>query len=109
VVQSARISGEHSIPAVEAMVWEQAALEQEEDRAREKAAELAARKASLQAELDRQNELLDQEMLIVTARLDGRIAALRSIALEASIAIEDVAREIGLSSSRVWSPAERPR
>jgi eukaryotic-like serine/threonine-protein kinase len=102
-VQSARVSGEHPIPAVEAMVWEQAALEQEEDRVRERARELSAKMAMLQTELDRQNERLDHEMLVATARLDGRIAALRSIALEASISIEDAAREMDLAPATVWS------
>ncbi|HVY49436.1 MAG TPA: hypothetical protein VHB21_26270, partial [Minicystis sp.] len=81
-----------------------AALEQEEDRARDRAAELAAQMRALSADLERANERLDRDLLVVTARLEGRIAALRSIALEAALALEHVAAELGLGPSDVWTP-----
>jgi hypothetical protein len=93
-VQTERLSGDHPIPAIEAMVWEQAALEQEEDREREKAAELSARLTALEVDLDRRNEQLERELLVASASLEGRVAALRALALEAWIALEDAAKRL---------------
>ena len=102
-VHTARTSGEHPVPAVEAMVWEQAALEQEEDRARDRATELDLTRHALQAELDRTNERLEHEMLVITAQLEGRIGALRSIALEAAMALEDAARDLAVPPEALWT------
>ncbi|MFT3767801.1 MAG: protein kinase [Minicystis sp.] len=82
-VEAQRFSGEHPVHAVEAMVWEQAALEQEEDRARARAARLAEEMRVLRARIDRHNERMEHELLVVNASLEGRIAALRSLAVEA--------------------------
>jgi len=95
LVASRRQSGEHSIPAVDAMVWEQAALEHEEERVRAKADELATRIDEISAEITAQNERLEHEMLVAAAQLDGHIAALRSIALEAWMSLEEAARRLG--------------
>src|SRR5262249_44195271 len=51
VVRSRRASGEQPVNAVEAMVWEQAALEQEEERTRARVDELSAEMLGLQAEI----------------------------------------------------------
>jgi hypothetical protein len=102
-VHTARTSGEHPVPAVEAMVWEQAALEQEEDRVRDRATELDLTRHALQAELDRTNERLEHEMLVITAQLEGRIGALRSIALEAAMALEDAARDLAVPPEGLWT------
>jgi serine/threonine-protein kinase len=96
LVEAQRLSGEHPVPAVEAMVWEQAALEQEEDRVRERAAQLAAKMRACQAEIERQNERLEHELLVVNACLEGRIAALRSLAVEAWMALEGAAAHAGV-------------
>jgi serine/threonine-protein kinase len=95
-IAAQRYSGEHSVPAVEAMVWEQAALEQEEDRARERAARLAAEMRACQLSMARRNERLEHEMLVVNACLEGRMAALRSLAVEAWAALEAAAARAGL-------------
>ena len=110
LVRSRRSSGEHSVPAVEAMVWEQAALEQEEDRVRRRADELRAEMEAAQGELDHQNERLEHQMLIATARLEGHIAALRSMALEAWMEMEALARRLGiaLSPPRPTPPPDDP-
>jgi serine/threonine-protein kinase len=110
-VQAQRFSGEHPIPAIDAMIWEQAALEQEEDRVREKAAELAAKMAELQLELDRHNEQVERELLVATAGLEGRAAALRSLAVEAWLLLERTARQLGLGESALVgdeAPATEP-
>ncbi len=95
-VQAQRLSGEHPVPAIEAMVWEQAALEQEEDRARENAERHAAEMRACQAELERHTERLEHEIHVVNACLEGRMAALRALSIEAWAAIEEAATRAGL-------------
>jgi serine/threonine-protein kinase len=98
-VEARRLSGDFPVHAVEAMVWEQAALEQEEDRAREGAARLAAEMHAYRAELDRRNERAEREIAVVDACLEGRLAALRSLSLEAWAAVARVS---------LLASAERP-
>ncbi|APR85868.1 Serine/threonine protein kinase [Minicystis rosea] len=95
-VEAQRLSGEHPVHAVEAMVWEQAALEQEEDRARERAARLANDMHVLRRAIDRHNERMERELEVVSASLEGRIAALRSLAAEAHAAITRAASLAGV-------------
>jgi serine/threonine-protein kinase len=90
-VQAQRSSGEHPIPAIEAMIWEQAALEQEEDKVREKAAELTAKLDDLENELARTGEQLDAALADENARMEGRVGALRTLALDAWLALEEIA------------------
>jgi eukaryotic-like serine/threonine-protein kinase len=97
LLRSRRDSGEHPIPAVDAFVWEQAALEQEEDHVRRQGDELKTRMTSIQAEIARQNERLEHDMLVATARLEGHIAALRSMALEAWLGLGEVARRLDVA------------
>ncbi|MFO0759665.1 MAG: serine/threonine-protein kinase [Byssovorax sp.] len=104
-VQTARLSGEHSIPTIDALIWEQAALEQEEDRAREKAAELGARMRALQAELDRLNEAVDHELLVTTAGLEGRAAALRTLSTEAAQLLAAIAAQLDLDEAALFEDA----
>jgi hypothetical protein len=87
------------VPTIEAMVWEQAALEQEEDAAREKAARLAAEMRACQSEIERHSERLEHELQVVDACLEGRIAALRALSVEAWAAIEHAATLAGVSST----------
>lgn len=90
-VQAQRSSGETPIPAIEAMIWEQAALEQEEDKVREKAAELTAKLDDLENELARTGERLDAALANENARMEGRVGALRTLALDAWLALEEIA------------------
>ena len=78
------------------MVWEQAALEHEEDRTRERAAELDAGVKTFQAALDEHGERAERERMIASARLEGHVAALRALALEAWGALASVATRAGL-------------
>jgi serine/threonine-protein kinase len=107
-VQAQRFSGAHPIPTIDAMIWEQAALEQEEDRVREKAAELLAKMALLQDELDRHNEQVEHELLVATAGLEGRAAALRSLAVEAWLLLERTARQLGLPEGELLADDASP-
>ena len=100
-VAAQRLSGEHSVPAVEAMVWEQAALEQEEDHARERAARLGVEMRVCQVAIERRNARLEHELLVVNACLEGRMAALRSLAVEAWLALETAASRAGVPSTRL--------
>jgi len=95
-VQAQRLSGEHPVPAIEAMVWEQAALEQEEDRARENAERFAAEMHACQAAIERHTERLEHEIHVVNACLEGRMGALRALSIEAWAAIEDAAARAGI-------------
>jgi tRNA A-37 threonylcarbamoyl transferase component Bud32 len=95
-VRERRSLGADPVPLLEAMVWEQAALENEEDLLRDRARELSLRMRDLEAELGELGERTQQESLVLTARLEGRVAALRSLALEAWQALDLAAHAIGL-------------
>ena len=60
------------------MVWERAALEAAETEAHEHAEELSAEIARIQEELGRTTERIENDLAIVTARLWGRVGALRT-------------------------------
>jgi hypothetical protein len=107
-VQARRSSGEHPIPAIEAMIWEQAALEQEEDKVREKAAELTAKLTDLENELALRSEELDAGLTVENARMEGRASALRSLALEAWLALEETAALSGVGGAVLSIPAAVP-
>jgi len=82
-VQTRRESGEHPLPQVDAMVWEQAALRHEEDRLRSEADMLAERIRVVSAETARQNQVIEHDVMVGAARLEGHVGALRAVALEA--------------------------
>ncbi len=103
-VQARRSSGETPIPAIEAMIWEQAALEQEEDDVRARAAELTARLDDLENELARTDEHLDAALADENARLEGRVFALRTLALDAWLALEEIADLSGVRRAALSIP-----
>jgi hypothetical protein len=92
-VRSRRSSGCEPIASVEAMVWEQAALDEEADQTRMRLQALDAELGRLRAELDGANEALEHAQLVATARLEGHIAALRVMALDAWIFLELAAKD----------------
>ena len=77
-------------------MWEQAALEQEEDTARDRAARLSAEMSACQVEIERHSERLEHEIRVVNACLEGRIAALRALGVEAWVALENAAAYAGV-------------
>jgi hypothetical protein len=95
-VQSRLSLGEDSIPAMEVMLWERAALEAAETEAHERAEQLAAEIARIQDELARRTERLEEDLEIVNARLWGRVGALRAMALEAWMDLEAAAQAAGV-------------
>jgi serine/threonine-protein kinase len=103
-VEVQRLSGEHPVQTIEAMVWEQAALEQEEDFARERAARLTAEMNACQSEIERHNERLEHEILVINACLDGRIGALRALAIEAWAGLESAALHADVDPAELGAP-----
>lgn len=92
----ARLSlGADPIPTMEAMVWERAALEAAEAEARERAEELGGEMGELSGELSRRTERIENDLATVTARLWGRLGALRALALEAWMDLEAAAQAVG--------------
>jgi serine/threonine protein kinase len=88
--------GEDPIPAMEVMLWEGAALEAAEAEAHERAAQLAEEIARIQDELTQHTERIENDLAIVTARLWGRVGALRAMALEAWMDLETAAQAVGV-------------
>lgn len=103
-VRSRRSSGFESIADVEAMVWEQAVLEHEQDRTQSQLDTIVAESELLRGEVARINEQLEHSMLVASARLDGHIAALRSTALGAWLAIEEAKRVADRASKGAKGP-----
>jgi tRNA A-37 threonylcarbamoyl transferase component Bud32 len=95
-VRAERHSGAHPITEAEAMLWEQAALEREEERAYAEAHSISEKLTEIQAELEQKNSNLEHEIEVLTAQLDGHIAALRSLAVEAWMSIDQLASILGV-------------
>ncbi len=95
-VKTQRSSGAHSIPTADAMLWEQAALEREEERAYAEAAALGTQFEAVSGELEQANETLEHDIEVLSAQLDGHIAALRSLAAEAWMALDEAASSLGV-------------
>lgn len=95
-VQERLSLGEDPIPTMEAMLWERAALEAAEAEAHERAEQLADEIARIQAELSQRTERIEADLAVVTARLWGRVGALRAMALEAWMDIEAAAQAAGV-------------
>jgi serine/threonine-protein kinase len=96
VVRARRSSGDEPVASVEAMVWEQAALDEEADQTRHRLGELDAELGRLQAALEQQSAALEHAQLVATARLEGHVAALRVMALDAWMALELAATHWGV-------------
>lgn len=95
-LEARRSSGDLPLPEADAMVWEQAALEQEEARMHAEADQLLERMRACQGEIDASNARLEHELLVINACIEGRIAALRSLAAGAWIALSEAAIRAGV-------------
>lgn len=91
-VQERLSRGEDSIPEMEAMVWERAALEAAEAEAHERAEELSLEITRIQGDLTQVTERIEGDLATVTARLWGRVGALRAMALEAWMDLQSAAQ-----------------
>jgi len=85
----------------DAWLWEQGALSEEVQRARAWGQDLVFQVSELRKRLDKQTEELDTELAHARASLEGRVAALRSLATETWGAIEQAARRLEVPLSLV--------
>jgi hypothetical protein len=76
--------------------WEQLTLEEEELRLQVIEDELAAQIQSLQRHLEQQNRTLDEKLSQGRLALEGRVAALRSLAAQAWASIDEVGVLVGV-------------
>jgi hypothetical protein len=81
--------------AREAFLWETAALEAEEERARLLERDLSFQIEALQQQLAEQNEQLDLELAEGTGKLEGALAALRTMTGDLVRTIEEAASAVG--------------
>jgi hypothetical protein len=79
----------------EVLVWEDAALQAEEARARAVEDDLAVQVEALQRQLASRNEQLDGELSDATGKLEGALAALRRMTGDLIGTIEEAASEAG--------------
>jgi hypothetical protein len=79
---------------VDTLVWEAAALQAQEGRSRQIAADLAYQIETLQQQLDAQNEQLESELADATGMLEGALSGLRRITGELVRTMADAAGTI---------------
>lgn len=104
-VRMRRESGDAPVGAMEAMVWEQAALVHEEEKTRAHAEELSRQIERIDAELALHNETFEHEHAVLGAQLAGHVAALRSLALESWLAMQQAAKRLGRDPHDLLEPA----
>jgi hypothetical protein len=82
-VRAKRLSGVLSVGTMDALLWEEATLEHEEDRSIQRAGELEFEFRDLSQRLDVANDELELEQTSMEAQFEGHVAALRALAGEA--------------------------
>ncbi|MFO0556314.1 MAG: serine/threonine-protein kinase [Polyangiaceae bacterium] len=87
-VRAQRLSGAHPIRTMDALLWEEATLDREEDISIAHAEELGKQIAELSSQLELTNEALEREKASLEAKLEGHVAALRALAAEVWLALE---------------------
>ncbi len=97
VVRTQRLSGAFPIPAMDALLWEEATLERVEDVSLSRAEEMAREVEELSARLDLANEAIEREKNTLEAQLEGHVAALRALAGEAWMALDALAEPLELT------------
>lgn len=98
-VRAQRLSGAQPIQAMDALLWEEASLEHEEEASIDHADDLAREIDDLSARLDAANEAIEGEKSKLEAQLEGHAAALRALAGEAWMLLDGVAGPLGVSLS----------
>ncbi|NUP09505.1 MAG: serine/threonine protein kinase [Polyangiaceae bacterium] len=96
-VRAQRLSGAHPVNAMDALLWEEATLEHEEEVSIDRADELGQEFAELSARLDLANEAIERDKSTLEAQLEGHAAALRALAGEAWMLLETVAEPLGVT------------
>jgi chromosome segregation ATPase len=98
--RSARISEDATTlsldrPGRDSLLWEQAALEAEERKARGVDRDLGFQIEELHERLQKQNTQLDHELALASGELEGALSALRRMTGELVRAIEEAAAVVG--------------
>jgi hypothetical protein len=83
-------------------LWEAASLAAEEDKSLAIEADLSFQIATLQTELDRQNEALERELVDASGHLEGALSGLRTLTSELVRMLERAALAAGAN------PKHRP-
>ncbi|MBL8742656.1 MAG: serine/threonine protein kinase [Myxococcales bacterium] len=95
-VRTQRLSGAHPIPAMDALLWEEATLEHEEEVSLSRADELGREVEELSQRLELANEAIEREKATLEAQLEGHVAALRALAGEAWMVLDALAEAFDL-------------
>jgi len=95
-VRKERTSGAHSVSSIDALLWEQAALDHEEEQSRDRAEEIAIQVATLRHEQTQVDDALERDQQISSAKLEGHVAALRALAGEAWMLLDALAESMDL-------------
>ncbi len=95
-VRTQRLSGAHPIPAMDALLWEEATLEHEEEVSLSRADELGREVDELSQRLELANEAIEREKATLEAQLEGHVAALRALAGEAWMVLDALAEPFDL-------------
>lgn len=98
-VRKERLSGVHPVNAMDALLWEQATLDREEEVSLERADELKGEVSTISVQLEYANEALDREKSTLEAQLEGHVAALRALAGEAWQVLEALAEAVDVRLS----------
>lgn len=96
-IRSQRLSGSHRTSTVDALLWEEATLDHGEEQTRARAAELAADIDALRQQLMLANEALERDRAVLSAQLEGHVAALRALASEAWVTLDGISDLLGIS------------
>jgi serine/threonine-protein kinase len=96
-IRSQRLSGSHRVSTVDALLWEEATLDLGEEQTRARAAELAVEIQALREQLRLANEALERDGAVLAAQLEGHVAALRALAVEAWAMLEHIAAPLDLA------------
>jgi serine/threonine-protein kinase len=84
----------------EALIWEMAALEAEEERTRTVEQDLGFQIDTLQAQLDRENEALESQLALATGELEGSLSALRHMTGELVRTLDEAANAVSEDKRR---------
>ena len=96
-VRAQRLSGVHPVQAMDALLWEEATLEHEEEVSIDHADDLAREQGELSTRFELANEALEREKATLEAQLEGHVAALRALAAEAWQHLEAIAEPLGVT------------
>ncbi len=98
-VRAERLSGAQPVQAMDALLWEEATLEHEEETSITRAEELAVEMMDISRKLDAENEVIEREKATLEAQLEGHVAALRALAQETWMVLDALADSLGLALS----------